>query len=388
MIIKEGKLPFVWRRWGDLSRTLSLDRLVEQRGESGVFVHEYEGAEVVFKEITLRQLAERISSGKTTNAKSVHEVFKRNDNLLLGLTERINCLRGTVGRQWGELAALLFIGNGETYTRCHADPSLNLYVQIQGRKKWQLFEPSAVQSLYALPRGAPLGNVGYFSQVSEEHESSIFPAYGRVPKCELITEAGDLLFVPPFWFHSVKNCGTSTEPVLGLSMNSLSIYAAFRNNTLMALGCLCSPRLIYKNFFRVDHNVDDEIMRSCRRLSHTPQHVLREEKTRRNGQRQESCNNNRKRRSWPSALLFFFGFLHADATCSSTVRPLSVNYFITRRCNMQVRSTGFFSVHKLTSLTCFPNSISANFVFIRQSPPTCCLSKKRSAALIFLLGLE
>ncbi|KAJ8599968.1 hypothetical protein CTAYLR_002863 [Chrysophaeum taylorii] len=339
-LIRDADAPFVIRKWQP--ETITLERFSAEACTTKVLVHSYESRGVVEEEIELGELVDRIATGSTVNAKSVHEVFDEEQGRALLRacvdTDRIDELRGTEGAEWGELAALLFIGNRKTFTRCHADPSVNLYLQLQGRKKWHLWPPSAAPELYVLPRA----NVAYMSVVNDhdrERSASRFPAYDRADRAVITIEPGDLLYVPPWWFHEVQNeADTPGEPVVGLSMNWLSVSLGWRLDKLLSLGTLMAPRFLWRYWSPDSAPVDDEIMRSCRRLKHGPAHPLRNEKTD-SPQRSHFRSNKTfffgRLIAWWALMKRLFGSHFVEALASTPRRaPVSVNYFISRRCNM------------------------------------------------------
>eukprot|EP01119_Soliformovum_irregulare_P017596 TRINITY_DN5252_c0_g1_i2.p1 TRINITY_DN5252_c0_g1~~TRINITY_DN5252_c0_g1_i2.p1 ORF type:complete len:473 (+),score=131.18 TRINITY_DN5252_c0_g1_i2:107-1420(+) len=97
----------------------------------------------------------------------------------------------------------IWIGEKGVTAQTHFDAQHNFYVQIKGRKKWTLFPPSSWKGLYLYPF---LHQGDRQSQVPIEGNPEKFPRYSEVQdkKIELILEEGDMLYLPPFWFHRVE----------------------------------------------------------------------------------------------------------------------------------------------------------------------------------------
>ncbi|KAL6071303.1 Radical S-adenosyl methionine domain-containing protein 2 [Balamuthia mandrillaris] len=258
--------------------------------------------------ITLRELHDRIQRGIPSNAKSVHELFQQEDgeehqtdphrfrkDLNMELIDR---MRGTEGWHWGELSALLFIGGGGavSHTRIHADAASNLYLQVEGRKEWLLFPSDQAPYLYPLPRGR--NNIAYMSIIhdprtllegqkqdkeeSRNNKKPSFKAFGMAQGWRVVLEPGDLLYIPAFVWHGVTNLGTAKDASIGCAMNVMDVSMAFRGNKWMALGTVCTASFLRRWWqqkrSQSKKSVDDEIMRSCRRLKECACHELREEK--------------------------------------------------------------------------------------------------------------
>lgn len=296
--------------------------------------HSYD-SEIRKETMKLSELKSRIDRGETTNAKTVHEVFQgeKGRQLLERCvdTRRVDILRGTTGMPWTELAAQLFVGGPGTYTRSHADPSLNCYLMVAGRKRWRLSPPGSAPDYYVLPRGR---NVSYNSLVLND-EDHRYPAYDRADKLEVILEPGDLLIVPPFWFHDVLNL----EMAVGIALNWLSVDHAWCQNRLMTAGSLLSFRHLFRYLWPTAYPVDDDLMRGCRHTcGHCPPPTLRVEKTHRQ----------QKKGRWLPAI--FAALMMLPTGTQALTPPISVNYFIHRTCNMKCK----FCFHTAKTTTALP----------------------------------
>jgi hypothetical protein len=92
-------------------------------------------------------------------------------------------------------------------TGLHYDVSNNLLAQVHGRKELTIFPPDQSRYLYPLPFDAPYPHV---SQVDFLHaDPQKFPLFSRATPLHFTIDAGDVLFLPAFWWHGVKSCTMS-----------------------------------------------------------------------------------------------------------------------------------------------------------------------------------
>lgn len=86
----------------------------------------------------------------------------------------------------------IWIGKS-SITHIHYDASHNTFVQIYGKKKFLLYEPKYWVDL------------NLFSSLHPCHRQSQSesPILGSTPPFEVDLEPGDILYLPPFWFHHV-----------------------------------------------------------------------------------------------------------------------------------------------------------------------------------------
>lgn len=94
----------------------------------------------------------------------------------------------------------MFAGGAGSSTPLHSDQPCNLYVQITGRKKWTLISPK--QSHLAYPQGTQSAYLGSSAQYKKQSE---WPLLQYADKLEYLLEEGDVLYVPPHYWHFVEN---------------------------------------------------------------------------------------------------------------------------------------------------------------------------------------
>ncbi|XP_034192883.2 HSPB1 associated protein 1 isoform X1 [Osmia lignaria lignaria] len=101
----------------------------------------------------------------------------------------------------------LWIGSKCAHTNCHQDSyGSNLIAQIHGKKQWLLFPPSS--SKFLQPTRIPYEESTVYSKYNffcptEEDEINVLKIQEK-PKL-VILEPGDVLFVPPGWWHYVES---------------------------------------------------------------------------------------------------------------------------------------------------------------------------------------
>lgn len=115
----------------------------------------------------------------------------------------------------------IWLGVSPTCTPLHRDPNPNLFVQLAGSKVIRLLAPQLGQAIFhqvqeALGKKKPENFRGDEMMKGEEHsllESAIWKdlmlvSAGSFSGFEVHLSAGDGVFIPKGWWHSVKGIGT------------------------------------------------------------------------------------------------------------------------------------------------------------------------------------
>lgn len=115
----------------------------------------------------------------------------------------------------------IWLGMAPTHTPLHRDPNPNLFVQLAGRKVVRVFEPAIGRELFAQAgsSGTRLGeemmagegraaldavvwdNLAVVNPQEEGNHDSVVVGY------EAVLDAGDGIFIPKGWWHSIKGVG-------------------------------------------------------------------------------------------------------------------------------------------------------------------------------------
>ena len=87
---------------------------------------------------------------------------------------------------------------GTTRTDMHCEPIANIVFQLHGQKRWTLVAPEFSGLLR--PRISPDGRAYFFSELDPLDPTAL----AHVPRHEVVTNPGDILFIPPWTWHQVK----------------------------------------------------------------------------------------------------------------------------------------------------------------------------------------
>lgn len=106
----------------------------------------------------------------------------------------------------------LFVGSAQTLYHCHFDLQPNLHVQLVGRKRFIMFPPEESARLYAFPVHHDKDRR---SQVDlDAPDESAFPGCMSARGQVVELKPGQLLYIPPGWWHHVQTC---TSPCVSMA---------------------------------------------------------------------------------------------------------------------------------------------------------------------------
>lgn len=114
----------------------------------------------------------------------------------------------------------LFMGTAGTYTDLHAAMTNNMFVQINGRKEWFLFHPD--NNPFTMP---------YCENSPTFRSRLLYKDLSSLAGLHAICEPGDVLYLPPFYWHFVRNLDFS----IGMSYRWLAIKPSYRVSPVMTL---------------------------------------------------------------------------------------------------------------------------------------------------------
>jgi lysine-specific demethylase 8 len=105
----------------------------------------------------------------------------------------------------------LWMASADSRTPLHYDDMHNIFAQIEGRKRFRLFNPAQFDLLYPGPLNT---RSQHLSQVDlNAPDLARFPKLAQAEYWEAVVMPGDMLFMPAFWWHQVS------APDLAVSVN-------------------------------------------------------------------------------------------------------------------------------------------------------------------------
>ncbi|GIL96279.1 hypothetical protein Vretimale_2123 [Volvox reticuliferus] len=169
-----------------------------------------------------------------------HPLFEQIPALRRDIVQPDYCCLG----QEGEVQAVnAWLGPAGTTTPLHTDPHHNLLAQVVGRKYVRLYAPSLTNRLYPFPAGTVNSNSSQvdldldleadlgpdsdfdFKASLADHDSGSgadaagscscrrssgrFPGVAKLPYLDVVLEPGQMLYIPPGWWHFVRAMSTS-----------------------------------------------------------------------------------------------------------------------------------------------------------------------------------
>ncbi|KAJ8491128.1 hypothetical protein OPV22_012849 [Ensete ventricosum] len=169
--------------------------------------------------ITFSQFLERIQS---TNCPAnlpylaQHPLFDQIQELRNDIMIPDYCFAGG-----GELQSLnAWFGPLGTVTPLHHDPHHNLFAQVVGRKYIRLYPGSASENLYPHEESMLCNS----SQVDLDNiDYQEFPKVEGLEFIDCVLEEGEMLYIPPKWWHYVRSLSTSFSVSFWWSATSSSL---------------------------------------------------------------------------------------------------------------------------------------------------------------------
>lgn len=121
----------------------------------------------------------------------------------------------------------VWISPKDSITPLHYDISQNFFVQISGEKRVLIFPPDAWEILYPYPVLHPGGLSAQVDlNAPYEAQHKLFEGYtkGRILAYEAILKPGDVLYIPPMWFHHVTSLSESVSLSVWSPYEASEIY--------------------------------------------------------------------------------------------------------------------------------------------------------------------
>jgi len=208
---KKVNMPIVFRGFiknSKACKTWSLEWLNENFGDEVVLcippeISSFLGEEVKLKEISVRDFC-TLKDYQNYYINNHHSLFGNKDFYESCKGKNIEDLRGTrhIVDQW-------FISRStQTGTSLHCANGDNMFLNIKGRKEWHFIHPSYTPLLSPLvSKYGTYAVAGVEKYLLNDWSSIIekYPFFKFIPVYKVVLEEGDVLFNPPWWWHSVRN---------------------------------------------------------------------------------------------------------------------------------------------------------------------------------------
>ncbi|GAB4821348.1 hypothetical protein N2152v2_008394 [Parachlorella kessleri] len=131
-----------------------------------------------------------------------HPLFEQIPALAADIREPDYCVLGEAELQ----SVNAWFGPPGTVTPLHTDPHHNLLCQVVGSKYLRIYTPEDTPALYPFTEGLTTNS----SQVDlDSPDPRRFPAFASAPFRDCVLAPGQMLYLPPGWWHYVKALTTS-----------------------------------------------------------------------------------------------------------------------------------------------------------------------------------
>lgn len=107
-------------------------------------------------------------------------------------------------REPDPLASGIWIGSTGVVTPLHHDAWTGLLFQLTGSKRVEMFPPVERPNLYFTSPFAATTRWSLLPARSREADPQTFPRFARAAGYAGRLDAGDVLFIPPFWSHEIE----------------------------------------------------------------------------------------------------------------------------------------------------------------------------------------
>ena len=206
--VKKG-LPVVLegfaKDWG-CCKNWSLDYFKENYGDDTITILDQNIQDLPYERIKFREVLDDISKGSK---------YLRFYPFLKSHPERIadfdyKWLQSMRNKFTYADAFQVFIGGKDKYTPMHHASQGNLFIQAHGEKKWIIYspyytsivDPEPARNIY---RNAPFKTEeGPFNPYEPNYETP-YTLYKYIEGFETTLKPGDILYNPPFYWHTIKN---------------------------------------------------------------------------------------------------------------------------------------------------------------------------------------
>ncbi|CAN0902064.1 Lysine-specific demethylase JMJ30 [Linum grandiflorum] len=197
------------KKWNDIDylRTVAGDRTVPVEVGKNYLCQEWKQELITFSQFLERIQGNSSSSGVPTYL-AQHPLFDQaSSNLLINQLRNDICIPDYCCAGGGELRSLnAWFGPSGTVTPLHHDPHHNIFAQVVGKKYIRLYSPSLSEDLH--PHNETMLYNSSKVDLDNIDEKS-FPKVHDLEFLDCILEEGEMLYIPPKWWHYVRSLTTS-----------------------------------------------------------------------------------------------------------------------------------------------------------------------------------
>ncbi|KAL4283581.1 hypothetical protein GQ457_16G006230 [Hibiscus cannabinus] len=190
-------------RWNDMDylRRVAGDRTVPVEVGKNYLCSDWKQELITFSEF-LERVQSNACRSKGPTYLAQHQLFDQINDLRKDISIPEYCYAGG-----GELRSLnAWFGPAGTVTPLHHDPHHNILAQVVGKKYVRLYSASCSEDLYPYSE-TMLHNS---SQVDLDNIDEVeFPKARDLDFIDCILEEGEMLYIPPKWWHYVRSLTTS-----------------------------------------------------------------------------------------------------------------------------------------------------------------------------------
>jgi hypothetical protein len=123
-----------------------------------------------------------------------------------------------------------FLGRSGSRSRLHCANSDNFFTQVIGKKNWLLLPPNAFFAVHPQNYRSAL-NFESDLDLRGGVDHNRYPLAAKLSPIEVTCEEGDILYIPPYYWHDVLNESIS----LGVSTRYISALSGIKASPLMFL---------------------------------------------------------------------------------------------------------------------------------------------------------
>ena len=187
--------------------------------------------------VKIRDLIDSVKKNGEYSAKAIEDIMHVDGDILIkefcdvAQIEEYSNYKGNMEKWYYKnlhigkvMSEQIFIQPERSHTLWHAEPGDNYFVAIKGTKKWRLAHPYYSAGMYPVAKDSSIYHV---SRVDGRESNDVisnrgFPLYKYVPIYAATVEAGDILILPNYWWHTVTNVPGS--PTIALTFRTLSEF--------------------------------------------------------------------------------------------------------------------------------------------------------------------